>query len=167
MGYNRSLSRGGWVEQHRSLSRGVGKQNRHLSRGHLQVCPGGGGGGGYDCNSCHLLNSGIVVPFKHMLFEVLNSNRMKKQKKIKLSTVRIKIRARKATDGTIYYMHRPSAVDIRFSAHSCPHAYCLDDDGIGQNSVCNNGYFGVNDYFYEYDAIAWTEALVNMMAIRW
>ena len=28
-----------------------------------------------------------------------------------------------------YYMHRPSAVDIRFSARSCP--YCLDDDGIG------------------------------------
>ena len=46
-------------------------------------------------------------------------------------------------------MHRPSAVDIRFSARSCP--YCLDDDGVGQNSVCNDGFFGVNDGFYECD----------------
>ena len=60
-------------------------------------------------------------------------------------------------------MHRPSAVDIRFSARSCP--YCLDDDGIGQNSVCNNGFFGVNYGFYECDVIARTEALVNTMAM--
>ena len=53
-----------------------------------------------------------------------------------------------------YYMHRPSAVDIRFSARSCP--YCLDDDGVGQNSVCNDG-------FYECDAIA--RILVNTMVL--
>ena len=45
-----------------------------------------------------------------------------------------------------YYMHRPSAVEIRFKALSCP--YCLDDDGAGQNSVCNDGYFGG---VYEFD----------------
>ena len=41
----------------------------------------------------------------------------------------------------------------------------LDDDGVGQNSVCNDGYLGVNDGFYECDAIARTEALVNTMAM--
>ena len=49
------------------------------------------------------------------------------------------------------------------STRSCP--YCLDDNGVGQNSVCNDGFFGVNDGFYECDAIARTEALVNTMAM--
>ena len=66
---------------------------------------------------------------------------MKKQKK--LTTGYIKIRARKGVrDGTILY----ALIDIRFSARSCP--YCPDGDGFGQNSVCNDGYFGVNDGFY-------------------
>ena len=47
----------------------------------------------------------------------------------------------------MYYMHRPSAVDIRFSARSCP--YCLDDKVLG---VCDDGYIGMNDGFCECNA---------------
>ena len=44
--------------------------------------------------------------------------------------------------------------------------YCLDDDGVGQNSVCNDdGFFRVNEGIYECDAVTWTEALVNTMAM--
>ena len=34
-------------------------------------------------------------------------------------------------------------------ALSCP--YCLDDDSVGQNSVCDDVYIGVNDGFSECD----------------
>ena len=74
-------------------------------------------------------------------------------------------RARKGLEMVRYNMHRPSAVDIRFS--SCPYCFKLDDchNGVGQKSVCNDGFIGVNDGFYECDAIARTEVLVNTMAI--
>ena len=39
------------------------------------------------------------------------------------------------------YMHRPLTVDIRLSVLSCP--YCLDDNGVGQNSVCDDVYIEV------------------------
>lgn len=45
-----------------------------------------------------------------------------------------------------YYMHRPLAVDVRFSVRS--YLYFLDDDGV---DVGDDGYIGVNDGFYEYD----------------
>ena len=58
----------------------------------------------------------ISVPFQHVLFEMLNSNRMKKQKK--LSTVYQNKSEIGVRDGMILYAYRASAVDIRFSART-------------------------------------------------